>query len=177
MGADNSCSWNMVYRRNKESLVGSIRSLLGGGSRPNARFQALCALVGVAPRTNIETGRPEAWHLKDLRKTCATYYDAHVPESSIEILGHSVSGVTFRHYEHRAPLAFRAIMTLLQPSANGPRPWIRRSMSMLPASVHRRYSAGELTECAVNLLRSHRPMRAATWAYVSSPICVDEVAR
>ena len=29
------------------------------------------------------------WVLKDLRKTCATYYDERVPESSIEILGHS----------------------------------------------------------------------------------------
>ena len=40
-----------------------------------------------------------------------------MPESSIEILGHSVAGVTYRHYAHRAPLAFRAIMTLPQPSA------------------------------------------------------------
>jgi hypothetical protein len=55
--------------------------------------------------------------LKDLRKTAATYYDEHVPESSIEILGHSVAGVTYRHYAHRAALAFRAIMTPPQPSA------------------------------------------------------------
>ncbi|MBP87087.1 MAG: hypothetical protein CMJ64_10285 [Planctomycetaceae bacterium] len=48
--------------------------------------------------------------LKDLRKTCATYYDEHVPESSVEILGHSAGGVTAR----RAPLAFRAIMTIPQ---------------------------------------------------------------
>jgi hypothetical protein len=54
--------------------------------------------------------------LKDLRKTCATYYDVHVPESSVEILGHSVGGITIRHYARRAPLAFRAIMTLPQPS-------------------------------------------------------------
>ena len=39
------------------------------------------------------------------------------PESSIEILGHSVAGVTYRHYAHRAPLAFKAIMTIPQPSA------------------------------------------------------------
>ena len=57
------------------------------------------------------------WVLKDLRKTCATYYDEHVPESSIEILGHSARGIAYRHYAHRAPLAFRAIMTLPQPSA------------------------------------------------------------
>ncbi len=90
---------------------------LGGGARPNARFQELCELAGIGPRTNVETGRAEPWELKDLRKTCATYYDAHVPESSVEILGHSVGGITYRHYAHRAPLAFRAIMTLPQPAA------------------------------------------------------------
>jgi hypothetical protein len=56
--------------------------------------------------------------LKDLCKTCATYYDEHVPKSSIEmILGHSVAGITYQHYAHRAPLAFKAIMTLPQPTA------------------------------------------------------------
>jgi hypothetical protein len=48
------------------------------------------------------TGGAGTWELKDPRKTCATYYDQHVPESSIEILGHSVSGITYRHYAHRA---------------------------------------------------------------------------
>jgi len=90
---------------------------LGGGSRPNSRFRQLCDLAGIKPKTNVETGEDESWLLKDLRKTCATYYDAHVPESSIEILGHSVGGVTYRHYAHRGPLAFKAIMTLPQPSA------------------------------------------------------------
>jgi hypothetical protein len=46
-----------------------------------------------------------------------TYHDEHVPESSIEILGHSVGGITYRHCAHRAPLAFRAITTLPQPTA------------------------------------------------------------
>ena len=41
----------------------------------------------------------------------------HLPESSVEILGPSVDGITYRHYAHRAPLAFRAIMTLPQPTA------------------------------------------------------------
>jgi hypothetical protein len=59
----------------------------------------------------------EQWELKDLRKTCATYYDEHVPESSIEILGHSVGAIAYRHYAHRAPLAFKAIKTLSQPTA------------------------------------------------------------
>jgi hypothetical protein len=57
------------------------------------------------------------WELQDLRKTCAMNYDEHVPESSVEILGHSVGGITYRHYAQRAPLAFRAIMTLPQPNA------------------------------------------------------------
>jgi hypothetical protein len=90
---------------------------LGGGARPNVRFQALCGLAGIKPRLDIETGEEEPWELKDLRKTCATYYDEHVQESSVEILGHSVGGITYRHYAHRARLAFRAIMTLPQPSA------------------------------------------------------------
>ena len=90
---------------------------LGGGARPNARFQELCDLAGIPPRVDLETGRPEPWELKDLRKTCATYYDAHVPESSVEILGHSVGGITYRQYAHRSPLAFKAIMTLPQPTA------------------------------------------------------------
>jgi hypothetical protein len=90
---------------------------IGGGARPNARFQALCGLACIKPRLDIETGEEEPRELKDLRKTCATYDDEHVPESSVEILGHSVGGITYRHYAHRAPLAFRAIITLPQPSA------------------------------------------------------------
>ena len=112
---------------------------LGGGARPNARFQALCGLAGIKPRLDIETGEEEPWELKDLRKTCATYYDEHVPESSVEILGHSVGGITYRHYAHRAPLAFRAIMTLPQPTAfsailrGG-----RQRVPVLPEAVRRR---------------------------------------
>lgn len=89
----------------------------GGGSRPNRRFQQLCTLAGIKPKTDVQTGAATPWHLKDLRKTCATYYDEHLPESSIEILGHSVGGITYRHYAHRDPLAFKAIMTMPQPSA------------------------------------------------------------
>jgi integrase len=90
---------------------------LGGVARPNSRFQQLCKLAGIRPKANADTGRDEPWELKDLRKTCATYYDEHMPESSIEILGHSLGGITYRHYAHRAPLAFKAIMTLPQPIA------------------------------------------------------------
>lgn len=87
------------------------------GCRPNAMFLTLCQLAGIRPKLDIETGQQVPWHLKDLRKTCATYYDEHIPESSIEILGHAVGGITYRHYAHRDPLAFRAIMTIPQPSA------------------------------------------------------------
>jgi len=89
----------------------------GGGSRPNHRFRQLCDLADIKPKMDIETEEPKPWVLKDLRKTCATYYDEHIPESSIEILGHAVGGLTYRHYTHRAPLAFRAITTLPQPSS------------------------------------------------------------
>ena len=73
-------------------------------------------LAGIKPNVDIETSAEKPWVLKDLRKTCATYYDEHMPESSMEILGHSVGGITYRHYAHRAPLAFKAIMTIPQPT-------------------------------------------------------------
>jgi hypothetical protein len=109
----------------------------GGGTRPNNRFRALCNLAGIRPKTRIDTGEQRFWVLKDLRKTCATHYDEHVPESSIEILGHSAGRITYRHYAHRAPLAFRAILSLPQPSAfktlaqgfEGQCPCCRRSFS------------------------------------------------
>lgn len=69
---------------------------LGGGVPPNVRFRKLCTLAGINPKTNVQTSEEERWVLKDLRKTCATFYDEHVPESSIEILGHSVGGITYR---------------------------------------------------------------------------------
>jgi integrase len=112
----------------------------GGGVRPNCRFRELCELARIKPKKNVQTGEEEVWLLKDLRKTCATYYDQHVPESSVEILGHSVGGITYRHYAHRAPLAMKAIMTLPQPSAflalvrgfDGECPCCRRSFTDAP---------------------------------------------
>jgi hypothetical protein len=62
-----------------ESPVPDAPVFLGGGARPNARFQELCGLAGIKPRRDVETGEDEPWELKDLRKTCATYYDAHLP--------------------------------------------------------------------------------------------------
>jgi hypothetical protein len=90
---------------------------LGGGARPNDRFQKLCKIAGIPPKKNIETGKDEAWVPKDLRKTYATFYDERMPESSIEILGHSVGNITYRHYAYPAPLAFKATMSLPQPTA------------------------------------------------------------
>jgi hypothetical protein len=91
--------------------------LVGGSARRNKRFLQLCALAGIRSKIDVETGQKRPWLLKDLRKTCATFYDAHLPESSIEILGHSIGGVTYRHYAHRDRLAFKAIMTIPQPIA------------------------------------------------------------
>jgi hypothetical protein len=113
---------NRVVHAHIKSLLSEERSpdepvFRGGSARPNARFQKLCDVAGIEPKTSPETNTQEPWKIKDLRKTCATYHDEHVPESSIEILGHSLSGITYRHYAHRAPLAFRAIMTLPQPTA------------------------------------------------------------
>jgi len=89
----------------------------GCTARPNANFKRLITLAGIRDKVDVETGVAKDWLLIDLRKTCATYYDEHMPESSIEILGHSVSGVTYSYYAHRDPLAFKAIMTIAQPSA------------------------------------------------------------
>ena len=71
---------------------------LGGGSCLNARFGELCSLAEILPKRDVESDEDESWVLKDLRKTCATYYDEHIPESSVEILGHSVGGI------HLSPL-------------------------------------------------------------------------
>lgn len=91
------------------------RSVAGRHYLTKAELNALIA--NIKPKRNVESGAEQPWLLKDLRKTCATHYDQHLPESSIEILGHSVGGVTYRHYAHRDPLAFKAITTIPQPSA------------------------------------------------------------
>ena len=84
---------------------------------PMQRLSLSVSSLASIQMLDIETGQHVSWHLIDLRETCETYYDQHVPESSIEILGHAVGGITYRHYAHRDPLAFRAIMTIPQPSA------------------------------------------------------------
>ena len=40
---------------------------LGGGARPNARFQALCGLGGIKPRLNSQNGKEEPWGLRKPR--------------------------------------------------------------------------------------------------------------
>ncbi|MEM9412444.1 MAG: hypothetical protein AAGA30_15125 [Planctomycetota bacterium] len=74
-------------------------------------------MAEIAAKTDAKDGQENPWVLKDLRKTCVTYYDEQMPESSIEILGHSVGGITYRHYAHRAPVACKAITTIPQPTA------------------------------------------------------------
>ena len=99
-------------------------------------------MAGIKCKANAEAGAAAPGELKDLRKTRATCFDEHVPESSIEILGHSVGGITYRRYAHRAPLAFRAILSLPQPSAfkalangfDGQCPCCRRSFAEAESS-------------------------------------------
>lgn len=74
----------------------------GGEGHPNAREPSLCELDGMRPRLDVETGKEELWELKNLRKASTTYDDERVPESSIEILGQSVGGITDRQNDHRA---------------------------------------------------------------------------
>src|SRR5436190_2493337 len=82
-------------------------------------------------------------------RTCATYYDEHVPESSIEILGHSVGGITYRHYAHRAPLAFKAIMTLPLPKVlKHPR------LLFVGLEVRLRFNTGKSAELSESLVRA-----------------------
>jgi hypothetical protein len=76
-----------------------------------------------------------------------------------EILGHSVGGITYRHDAHRAPLAFRAIMTLPQPSAFSAILRGGQRVPVLPEAVRRR-----------RLTRSIRPTRARR----PSDVSVDE---
>jgi hypothetical protein len=110
---------------------------LRGRARPNALSQAPGKLAGTRPRPDVETGREEPRELKDLRKTRASYRDEHVLESSIEILGHSVEGITCRHSAYRAPLAFRVIRALPQPTPFSTIPRGIDGAPVLPEAVRR----------------------------------------
>ncbi|MCA9240405.1 MAG: hypothetical protein KDA37_09405 [Planctomycetales bacterium] len=61
------------------------------------RFCKLCGLAGIEPKRGVDLGEENPWVLKELRKTCATYYDEHMLESSTKILGHVVRSITYRH--------------------------------------------------------------------------------
>jgi hypothetical protein len=126
---------------------------LGGGARPNSRFEALCQLASIQLKKDIETGDEKHRELKDLRKTCATYYDEHMPESSID-------PGTLRRRHH--------VPTLCPPRANGlqshhdapptlgishPGQRVRLRVSLLPPAIPRRSSPVNATE-AVYLITS-----------------------
>jgi hypothetical protein len=89
-------------RSHQERHAGGSSTGRSGLSR--RRISAECSIPGTVPnrrhqvqngRRDRRDGRRRAWELKDLRKTGATYYDEHMPESSTEILGHSVGGITY----------------------------------------------------------------------------------
>jgi len=64
-----SKAFNRPMNRTVHAHIKSIRPadprpdepvLLGGGARPNAKFQDLGELAGIGPRANVETGNPES---------------------------------------------------------------------------------------------------------------------
>ena len=110
-----------------------------GGTCRDARFQELCELAGLPQRTNVETGKPEPWELKDLCKTCATYYDEHVPE----VLGRDPRPL--RRWDHVPALPPPRPVGVQgdhdTPAAErllGTRPGLRRRVPVLPETLHRR---------------------------------------
>lgn len=94
-----------------------------GGSRPCERFQELVALAKIENKLDFVTGAESKWTLKDLRKTCATWHEQHIPGSASAILGHAIgrgdgrAQVTYRHYANLSPLEFRAITSFPYPAA------------------------------------------------------------
>ena len=90
----------------------------GGTSRPNKQFQLLCELAGIKPKQDVETGEEKLWvsERSSARPRRLTTTSTCL-NRRLRSLGHSVGGVTYRHYAHRDPLAFKAIMTLPQPTA------------------------------------------------------------
>ena len=79
--------------RGQGAVAARLVVLPPGQDGKGSCFQALCGLAGIRPKKDVETGKEEPWELKDLRKTCATYRDEHVPESSVETPGHSEGSV------------------------------------------------------------------------------------
>ena len=97
--------------------IARTTGFVSSASWPASLRSRVLRAAGVAPKRSIESGKESPSVLKDRRKACAIHCDEHVPESSVEILGHSAGGITYRHYAHRASLAFRVILSPPQPSA------------------------------------------------------------
>lgn len=109
---------------------------------------ALCAFAVIRPRSNVETGVDEPLELKDLRKTCVTYYDEHVHDVVVRDprpLGRRDQLPALRlpdpvgiSSDHDASVADRVLGT-----GQG----LRRRVSMLPPAVCRcRIRSGDMTE-------------------------------
>ena len=117
------------------------RTIFHPADPPALRGLLLAAAILSQGRRTVanEAGPEEHWELKDLRKTCATSYDEHVPESSVEILGHSVGGITYRHYAHRGAAGLQGDHD--PPAADrvpGSGEGERWRMPVLPEAVRRR---------------------------------------
>jgi hypothetical protein len=105
---------NLDCRRTR---IQTLQCFLAAALDPIIDFKGCANSPVFHQRRELNLASSAPGFLRTSEKTCATYYDEHVPKSSVEILGHSAGGVTYRHYAHRAPLAFRAILTLPQPAA------------------------------------------------------------
>jgi hypothetical protein len=81
------------------------------------RFRNSSSRMYCTAFSRFASERPDAGRAVGVEEPAEDVRDVLRRESSVEIPGHSVGGITYRHYAHRAPLAFRAIMTLRQPPA------------------------------------------------------------
>ena len=76
---------------------------LGGGARPNARFQKLCKLAGIRPKANADTGRDEPWEGPSqnlraiLRRTHAGVVDRNPWDHLPALWSPSAAGVQSDH--------------------------------------------------------------------------------
>src|SRR5262245_14223932 len=120
--------------------------MLRGPASKDVGIMALVDLTDALNKVGIRffdsLGRPRhtAFGKSRRRGTSGGDRDEHVPESLVEILGYSIGGITYRHYALRAPLAFRAIMTLPQPTAF--QALVRDSGSECPCCQRRFADAG-----------------------------------
>ena len=88
---------NAVVRAHLESLKPSgtldpQRPIFDWPLNPVALYEQwrkLLEISEVRPKPNLKTGEQEAYHLKNLRKTCTTWHNAHCPGISIFVTGHA----------------------------------------------------------------------------------------